>query len=84
LGHSFNKENSDNLVLVHLLVEIINCTKMHGEYKVKDLLNYAFSYANPCVERNNYLDIQEFLRFCVEFEDLVSCSKDDARIRLFV
>jgi hypothetical protein len=24
LGHSFNKENSDNLVQVHLLVEIIN------------------------------------------------------------
>jgi hypothetical protein len=35
LGHSFNKENSDKLVLVHLLVEIINYTKMHGEYKVK-------------------------------------------------
>ena len=35
MGHSFNKENSDKLVLVHLLVEIINYTKMHGEYKVK-------------------------------------------------
>jgi hypothetical protein len=32
---SFNKENSDKLVLVHLLVEIINYTKTHGEYKVK-------------------------------------------------
>jgi hypothetical protein len=27
--------HSDKLVLVHLLVEIINYTKMHGEYKVK-------------------------------------------------
>jgi hypothetical protein len=35
LGHSFNKENSEKLVLVHLLAEIINYTKMHGEYKVK-------------------------------------------------
>jgi hypothetical protein len=35
MGHSFNKENSDKPVLVHLLVEIINYTKMHGEYKVK-------------------------------------------------
>jgi hypothetical protein len=35
LGHSFNKENSDNLVLIHLLVEISNYTRMHGEYKVK-------------------------------------------------
>jgi hypothetical protein len=35
LGQSFNKENSDKRFLVHLLVEIINYTKMHGEYKVK-------------------------------------------------
>jgi hypothetical protein len=38
LGHSFSKENSYKLVLVHLLVEIINYTKMHGEYKVKFIL----------------------------------------------
>jgi hypothetical protein len=35
LGHSYNEENSEKTVLVHLLVEIINYKKMHGEYKVK-------------------------------------------------
>jgi hypothetical protein len=35
IGASYNKENSEKTVLVHLLVQIINYKKMHGEYKVK-------------------------------------------------
>jgi hypothetical protein len=38
LGHPYNKENSEKSVLVHLLVQIINYKKMHGEYKVKSVM----------------------------------------------
>ena len=40
--HPYNKENCEKTFLVHLLVQIINYKKMHGEYKVKFLTTYFF------------------------------------------
>jgi hypothetical protein len=50
LGHRNNKENSEKTVLVHLLVQIINYKKMHGEYKVKCyVLLYALLMICKCM-----------------------------------
>jgi hypothetical protein len=67
LGHSFNKENSDKLVLVHLLVEIIHYTEMHGEYKVKfniDVLLCSQMFGISHIFKDLFIC---FLKLCTAF-----------------
>jgi hypothetical protein len=56
---------------VHLLVQIINYKKMHGEYKVKHLLKFNFKHSHLyvlCLHRTSLLSMWHFIFWSSRFQ----------------